>query len=196
MPGVGYSNCYMSHILAISGSLRQRSFNAGLLRAAQELAPADMHIALYHGLGSLPLYNPDLEAAGVPAPVAELQDLARSADALLIATPEYNYSIPGVLKNAIDWLSRPPATTPLKRKPAGVIGASAGPGGTIRAQLALRQCFVFTETLAMLRPEFLLSTATAKFDDAGRLTDETSRRLLGEYLAALAAWIALVAPAR
>src|SRR6185312_11586029 len=152
-------NSSMLNVLAISGSLRSASFNTGLLRAAQELAPAAMTIHLYTGLSAIPPYNQDVEASGIPESVAELKAAVAASGALLIATPEYNYSIPGVLKNAIDWVSRPPATTPLKRKPVGIIGATAGNGGTIRAQLALRQCFVFTESYAMLKPEFLLAAA-------------------------------------
>lgn len=176
-------------ILGISGSLRAASFNTGLIWAARELAPGGMEIVPYDGLSALPLYNQDLESAGPPPPVLELKEAVRTADGLLIATPEYNYSIPSPLKNAIDWLSRPPATTPLKRKPAGIIGASGGTSGTARAQLALRQCFVFTETLAMLKPEFLLPLAAQKFDAANRLTDEDTRQRLSRYLTALAGWV-------
>ncbi|HUX67281.1 MAG TPA: NADPH-dependent FMN reductase [Terriglobales bacterium] len=178
----------MPRILAISGSLRQASLNTALLRAAQELAPPGMAISLYPGLGALPPYNQDVELAGDPAPVADLKAAVRAADALLIATPEYNYAVPGVLKNALDWLSRPAAASPLKGKPAAILGVSLGGGGTARAQLVLRQSFLFTETYAMLKPEFALARASEKFDAAGRLTDESTRQRLAEFLQALAAW--------
>lgn len=176
------------HFFAISGSLRAASLNTALLRAAQELAPPGMAITLYEGLGAIPPYNQDVEQAGDPAPVAELKAAVRAADALLIATPEYNYAVPGVLKNAIDWLSRPAATTALKGKAVGILGASMGGGGTVRAQLVLRQCFLFTETYAMLKPEFALAGAGEKFDAAGRLVDEATRQRLAEFLQALAVW--------
>jgi chromate reductase len=175
-------------ILGFAGSLRRASYNRALLRAAQELAPADLAITVFD-LAPIPLYNADVEAAGDPEPVAALKNAVRQADGLLIATPEYNYSVPGVLKNAIDWASRPPASTPLKGKPAMLMGVSSGMSGTMRAQLALRQSFVFTQTLAMLQPEVLVAKAQEKFDSGGRLTDEPTRQHLGKALAAFADWV-------
>jgi chromate reductase len=174
-------------ILGIAGSLRAGSLNRALLRAARELAPPGMRIDDFD-IAPIPAYNADVEAAGDPPPVAALKQAIREADALLFATPEYNYGIPGVLKNAIDWASRPPARTPLRGKPAAIMGASVGSGGTIRAQLALRQCFVFTQTLALLQPEVLVAKAEAKFDAEGRLVDEPTRGHVHKLLEALRDW--------
>jgi chromate reductase, NAD(P)H dehydrogenase (quinone) len=175
-------------ILGIAGSLRAGSFNRALIRAAAELAPEGLEVHNFDGLGAIPLYDADVEAKGDPEPVAALKTAIRDADALLIATPEYNYGIPGVLKNAIDWASRPPGRSVLNRKPAALMGASAGATGTARAQLALRQSFVFTETYALLRPEVLVARAQEKIDAAGRVTDEPTRQRIRELLEALAQW--------
>ena len=174
-------------VLGIAGSLRKASFNRALLRAAQELAPKGMEITEFD-LASIPLYNEDVEKQGDPGPVAALKDAIRDADALLFVSPEYNYGIPGVLKNAIDWVSRPPGKSPLTGKPAAIMGASQGTGGTIRMQLALRQTFLFTETYAMLKPEVYVARAQDKFDAEGRLTDEKTREFVGALLAALVPW--------
>jgi len=176
-------------VLGIAGSLRAGSYNRALLRAAGALAPAGMEIVLFEGLREVPPYDADVDAAGEPAEVAALRQAIGKADGLLFATPEYNYSVPGVLKNAIDWASRPVHRSVLQRKAAGIVGASAGASGTIRAQLALRQSFVFTETYAMLRPEFFLPRASERFDVSGELTDEPTREHLRQFLAALDAWI-------
>lgn len=175
-------------VLGVCGSLRRGSFNRGLLNAALDLAPPDMRISIYPDIGDIPLYNFDVEQAGVPAAVERFKSAIAEADALLIATPEYNYGTTGVLKNAIDWASRPPQGTPLRRKPVGLIGASRGRSGTIRAQLHLRQVFIFTESYVMLRPEVLVQMAPEKFDDAGRLTDEPTREFLRKHLEALVEW--------
>jgi len=174
-------------VLGIAGSLRKASFNRALLRAAQELAPREMEIAVFD-LAPIPLYNEDVEKQGDPGPVAALKDAIRFADALLVVSPEYNYGIPGVLKNAIDWASRPPGKSPLNGKPAAIMGASQGTGGTIRMQMALRQTFVFTQTYAMLQPEVYVARAQDKFDAEGRLTDEKTREFVGKLLAALVPW--------
>src|SRR2546427_11679740 len=142
-----------------------------LLRAAIELATTGMEITTFKRLGDIAPYNDDVMAKGDPEPVAALKTAIREADALLIATPEYNYGVPGVLKNAIDWASRPPGKSVLNRKPAAIMGATPGGTGTARAQLALRQSFVFTETYALLRPELLVARAHERIDAAGRLTD-------------------------
>jgi chromate reductase len=115
-----------------------------------------------------------------------------AADALLIATPEYNYSIPGVLKNALDWASRPPKTSCLRRKPIGIVGASSGESGTMRGQLALRQMFVFTDSLVMVQPELRVANAGQRFDQEGMLVDEDLRERLRAYLVALVEWARLV----
>jgi chromate reductase len=174
-------------VCGIAGSLRAASFNRALLRAAQELAPEGMQIAPFD-IGAVPLYNGDVEAAGDPPAVAALKAAIRDADALLIATPEYNFGVPGVLKNAIDWASRPPGKSPLNGKPAAIMGATPGLGGTGRAQMALRQSFVFTQTLVLVAPEVLVTRAQDKFDASGRLTDEATRGFVRKLLEGLAAW--------
>ena len=181
-------------VLGIPGSLRAGSFNRALLRAAVELAPAGMEITIFDGLGAVPLYDADVEAKGDPAPVAALKTAIREAGALLIATPEYNYSVPGVLKNAIDWASRPPGKSVLNGKPAAILGASPGGTGTARAQLALRQSFVFTDTPTVLRPEVLVPRAHEKIDAQGRLTDEPTRQSIRKLLEALVQWEARLRP--
>ncbi len=181
-------------VLAIPGSLREGSYNRGLLRAARELAPTTVDIELYDSLAEIPPYNEDVERRGTPSVVRELKDRIDRAGALLIATPEYNYSIPGVLKNAIDWASRPADRTPLRNKPTGILGASVGNFGTARAQLALRQVFVFTGTPAMLKPELLVFNAADRFSADGELTDESTRGLLRDYLREFEHWARENAP--
>jgi len=181
-------------ILGICGSLRGGSFNRALLNAAVELAPDELTITVFDGLAAVPPYNGDVEAQGDPGPVAAFKSAIREADALLIATPEYNYGVPGVLKNALDWASRPPGKSVLNRKPAAIMGASMGGTGTARAQLALRQSFVFTETYVMLRPELLVARAQEKVDAQGRLTDETTRKLVRQLLESLRDWTRRLAP--
>jgi chromate reductase len=176
-------------IAGIVGSLRQGSFNGGLLRAAVELAPPTLHITI-HDLLPIPLYNGDVEARGVPEAVVALREAVRVADGLLIATPEYNHGVPGVLKNAIDWLSRPPRASALNGKPAGLMGASPGMTGTARAQSQLRQAFVFTNTYAMTQPEILEARAHEKFDQSGTLIDQATRDVLAGFLMAFSAWVA------
>jgi chromate reductase, NAD(P)H dehydrogenase (quinone) len=177
-------------VAGIIGSLREGSFNKGLLRAAMELAPAGMEIKIYNRLGEIPPYNDDVFQKGDPEPVADFKSFIANADALLIATPEYNYGIPGVLKNAIDWASRPAGKSVLNRKPAALMGCSPGLGGTIRAQHALRQSFVFTETYAMLQPEIKIPSAAPLFDSSGKLTDENTRQYIKRFLESFANWIA------
>src|SRR5690606_28963397 len=138
-------------VCGIAGSLRQGSYNRALLRAAQELAPPGMEIRVFERLREVPPYDADLEAMGDPEPVRALKQAIAEADALLIATPEYNHGVPGVLKNAIDWASRPPRSSVLSGKPTAIFGASPGVTGTARAQAALRQSFVFTNTPAVLQ---------------------------------------------
>ena len=168
-------------VVGFAGSLRRGSYNRALLRAAAELAPQTLHIVI-HELDSIPLYNGDLEAAGVPPSVGQLRDAIRRADGLLIATPEYNHGVPGVLKNAIDWLSRPPGDSALNGKVAAVMGASPGITGTARSQSQLRQAFVFTNTYALLQPEVLVGRAHEKFDADGRLVHQATRDFLSTFL--------------
>ena len=175
------------HILGFSGSLRRGSLNTALLRAAQEVLPEGVTLEIFN-LSAIPLYNADVEAVGVPEPVKDFKTRIAAADALSIATPEYNYSIPGVLKNAIDWASRPPKDSPLNGKPLAIMGASGGPSGTMRAQMHLRQVCVFTNMLPLNKPEVYVMKAFEKFDSAGKLVDEPTRQRIHELLEALATW--------
>ena len=168
-------------VVGFAGSLRRGSYNRALLDGATELAPPTLHIVV-HDLAAIPLYNGDLEAAGVPDSVAELRSAVRDADALLIATPEYKHGVPGVLKNTIDWLSRHPRDSALNGKVAAIVGASPGFTGTARAQSQLRQAFVFTNTYALLQPEVLVARTHEKFDAEGRLTDQATRDFLVTFL--------------
>ena len=163
-------------VCGIAGSLRRESYNRSLLRAAVTLAPDGMEIVVFDRLGEIPPYNADVEAAGDPEPVAALKAAIRAADALLVVTPEYNYGVPGVLKNAIDWASRPPTGSVLVGKAVALMGASPGRTGTARAQLALRQSFVFTQSLALPGPEVLVAEAAQRFTPDGTLKDEDTRR--------------------
>jgi chromate reductase len=175
-------------ILGIAGSLRQASYNKSLLRAATELAPETLAIEAWERLGEIPPYNEDVEKAGVPEPVAAFRDAIARADALLVATPEYNYGVPGVLKNAIDWASRPPRKSALDFKPVAILGASRGAGGTARGQLALRQSFLFTRSPVLFDPEVLVAKADEKFDAQGNLTDEKTREFVKRLMVALDGW--------
>jgi chromate reductase len=173
-------------VLGFAGSLRQGSYNKAALRAALELAPAGMTIETFD-LSPIQPYNEDVKQHGFPPPVQEFREKIRAADALLIVTPEYNYSIPGVLKNAIDWASRPP-DQPFEEKPIAIMGASPGRLGSARAQYHLRQCFVFLNGLVINRPEVMIGNASEKFDEQGRLTDQPTRELIAKLLAALVDW--------
>lgn len=175
-------------VVGIAGSLRRASYNKALLRAAQELAPERLRIEI-HEIAEIPLFNEDVEAAGVPPAVTALREAIAAADGLLIATPEYNHGTPGVMKNTIDWLSRPPRKSVLGGKPAALMGASPGTTGTARGQSQLRQAFVFTDTPAMLQPEVLVGRAHERFDAEGRLTDEKVRSYLVMFLEHFAEWI-------
>jgi chromate reductase len=174
-------------VLGIAGSLRQASFNRALLRAAVELAPPAMALTVFD-LIAVPLYNADVEATGDPPAVAALKLAICDADAVLMVTPEYNHGVPGVMKNAVDWASRPPRSAALDRKPVGIIGASPGQTGSARGQSQLRQAFEFTNSYCMPQPEILVFRAHEKFGADGRLTDEATRKYLGAYLEALLAW--------
>ncbi|HEU4652017.1 MAG TPA: NAD(P)H-dependent oxidoreductase [Croceibacterium sp.] len=175
-------------ILGVAGSLRAGSFNRSLLRAAVELAPHDMTIEVFD-LAVVPLYNGDVEAAGDPPGVAAFKQAIAAADGVLMATPEYNHGVPGVMKNAVDWASRPPREAPLGGKPVGLIGASPGITGTARGQSQLRQAFEFTNSYCMPQPELLVFKAHEKFDAEGRLTDSATGEYLARYLAAFAEWV-------
>lgn len=173
-------------ILGIAGSLRKSSFNRGLLRAAHKLTPEGVVIEDFD-LEGVPLYNQD-DDGNPPARVTEFKTRIRAADAILFVTPEYNYSIPGVLKNAIDWASRPYGDSAWDGKPVAVMGATSGLQGTSRAQYHLRQCFVFLNMYPVNRPEVMIAGASQKFDAAGNLTDEKAQELIGRLLVALSDW--------
>ena len=179
------------NLLGIAGSLRAGSFNASLIRAAAAAAPDGMEVAPFDRLGDVPPYNDDVRQQAFPEPVAALGDRIRAADGVLIATPEYNYGVPGVLKNAIDWVSRLPEQ-PFRDKPIGIMGAAMGNLGTARSQYDLRRSFIFLEGLVMNRPEIFVGGAHTKFDDDGALTDGPTRDLLADYMKAFAAWIGRV----
>lgn len=178
------------NVLALSGSLREKSYNTALLREASRLAPAGMAIEIVP-IRDIPLYDADIEARGFPAAVTALSGKVKDADALLIATPEYNFSFPGVLKNTIDWLSRPPLDTALVRKPVAIIGAG-GRLGSARAQYHLRQVCGCLSLLPVPRPEVFVLNAWEKFDTQGRLTSEADVKQLTDLLAALADWTGLL----
>jgi chromate reductase len=175
-------------VTAFAGSLRAESFNRALLGAAVEVAPEGMTIEI-QDISAIPLYDADLEAAGLPESVAAFRRAIAAADGLLIATPEYNHGVSGVTKNAIDWASRPPRQSPLDGKPVGIMGASPGMTGTARGQSQLRQAFGFTNSYCMPQPEILVARAHEKFDAEGRLTDVATREHLAKYLSAFAGWV-------
>src|SRR5437867_2948922 len=164
-------------ILGISGSLRAESYNTGLLRAAQELAPDGIVLELYDALAELPPYNQDVQDSEPPASVEDLRGRLAAADALLIATPEYNGSIPGVLKNAIDWASRPFPDNSLRGKPVAIVGASTGAYGALWAQADLRKVLGIAGA-RVLEGELAVPHAQDRFDEDGRLADEMVRERL------------------
>jgi chromate reductase len=170
-------------VLGISGSLRQGSYNSMALRAAQKLAPAGMKLDIAD-IGRIPLYNDDVRAAGEPPEVAALKAQIRAADAVLLVTPEYNFSIPGVLKNTLDWLSRPPQP-PFDGKPVAIMGASPGPVGTARVQYDLRKVLGFMNTFTVNKPEVFISFAQNKFNAQGELTDEPTGKFIADLLVSL-----------
>lgn len=173
-------------ILGISGSLRKGSYNTALIRIAGEECPPGIQLVIAD-IAQIPLYNEDVRLEGEPLPVTTLKEQIRAADALLIATPEYNYSIPGVLKNALDWASRPPEASPLRSKPLAIMGAG-GLMGTARAQYHLRQVAVFTNMLPLNKPELFVRKAAEKFDAEGNPRDPMLRDRIRNLIEALAAW--------
>jgi len=175
-------------VIGIAGSLRRASYNRGLIRAAVDVAPEAIRV-VPHEIGDLPLYNADLEALGDPEPVRRLKEAIAAADALLTATPEYNHCVPGVLKNAIDWASRPARQSALTSKPIAIMGASTGGGGTARAQAHLRDGLAYTGGLVMPLPEVLVPLAESRFDDEGSLTDDGTRLAVHDLLVSLADWV-------
>ena len=175
-----------TRILGIAGSLRRNSYNRAALRAAQQLVPEDATLDVIE-IDGIPGFSEDDERHP-PAKVAELKKRIREADSVLIVTPEYNYSIPGVLKNAIDWASRPYGDSAWTGKPVAVMGASLGQLGTARAQYHLRQVFVFLNMYPLNQPEIMIGNAPAHFDTQGNLTNETTKDLIRQLLRNLVRW--------
>src|SRR5215470_14937707 len=167
-------------ILGIAGSLRRESYNRAALREATKLLPEDTALDTFE-LNGIPGFNQD-EEQNPPAKVVELKRRVGESDAVLIVTPEYNYSMPGILKNAIDWASRPYGDSAWDGKPVAIMGASAGLQGTSRAQYHLRQCFVFLNMYSLNRPEVMVAGASQKFDADGNLTDEKAKEMVGRLL--------------
>lgn len=173
-------------ILAFAGSLRKGSFNRALLRAAKELLPEEAAMDIFD-LAGIPVFNQD-EENDLPEQVKALKAKLRAADAVLIATPEYNYSIPGILKNAIDYATRPSGDNSFAKKPVAVMGASTGMFGTARAQYHLRQVLVSLDMYPLNRPEVMVTLAESKIDSNGVLTDPRTRDMIGRLLVNLVAW--------
>lgn len=170
---------------AMSGALD--SYNRAVLRAAEDLVPDGMNVT-EHRIGDIPLYDHDVEQQGDPEPVARFKSAIAAADALLIITPEYQHGVPGVLKNALDWASRPPRESPIKGKPVAVMGASPGMTGTARAQTQLRQTLVYNGCPILPPPEVLISKVHERAED-GVLTDETTRGFIADALERLVTWV-------
>jgi chromate reductase len=174
-------------ILGFAGSLRKRSFNKMLLRAAVEVAPDEVELEVFD-LEGIPPFNQDLESSPHEK-VKAFKEKVKAADGVLIVTPEYNYSVPGVLKNALDAASRPYGTSPFEGKPVAIMGASIGMLGTARAQYHLRQTMVFFNAFPLNRPEIMVPFAEKKFDETGKLIDEMTREKVKELLVELVKWI-------
>jgi chromate reductase len=176
-------------ILGLAGSLRRASFHRGIVRAAHDVAPESMSCENFD-LARIPYFNQDLEDEGNPEPVKELREKIRAYDAVLIATPEYDYAIPGVLTAALDWALRSRYDpTPLRHKPVGLVGASPGGGGTARGQMVLRQILLHPAAYVMPEPQMLIPFSRQKFDaESGDLVDEETRNKLRRFLEALVEW--------
>ena len=174
------------NILGFAGSLRSGSYNRALLRATLELLPGDANLEIFE-LDGIPSYNQDLDSS-VPEKVKEFKRKIKAADAILIVTPEYNYSVPGVLKNAIDWASRPYGDNSLESKPVAIMSASTGMLGGARAQYHLRQTFVFLNMHPVNRPEVMVNFAAQKFDEKGKLIDQKTQDLIKQLLDNLVSW--------
>jgi len=176
-------------LVTIVGSLRQGSYNRMIANSLQDLAPAGVSITLAPSIAGIPLYDSDLQAKGFPETVTALAHAIEGADGVIVVTPEYNYSVPGVLKNAIDWLSRL-SPQPLAGKPLVIQSASMGVMGGVRAQYHLRQILVFLDALVLNKPEVMVGAAQTKVDaDKGILTDEPTRQFIAGQLEAFAAFV-------
>lgn len=177
----------MAELIGVSGSLRAGSYNTALLRAAAELVPDGTTLEVV-SIDSVPLYNADLDVDVGPEPVRLLKRKIADADGLVIASPEYNYGVPGVLKNAIDWASRPAYTSVLARKPVAIMGASMSLSGSVRAQAQLKQVLLGTLSLVFPYPEVAVGVCHTKFDE-GRLADDATRAIVEKMLAAFVNWL-------
>jgi chromate reductase, NAD(P)H dehydrogenase (quinone) len=175
----------MVELLGICGSLRKASLNRALLDAVCSAMPANAGMTIYSAL-DLPIFNSDLED---PLGVVELKAAITRADGIVFGVPEYNYSIPGGLKNAIDWVSRPPQSSPLRGKPVAMVGAATGMSGTIRAQGHLRQMLLFSDSPCLSQPEVLIPRAQERFDAAGQLVDPSTRALIEKFATAMVAFV-------
>ena len=175
-------------VLGIAGSLRRESWNRKLLRAAVDLAPEDMRIEVFD-IADVPLYSGDLDGDEKPAPVAALKRAIGEADGLLVVSPEYNYGIPGVLKNALDWASRPGFRSELVGKPSAVMGASPGAAGTVRAQADVRRVLLATLSRVLPYADVAVPAVAQKFDAEGRLADAQTEKIVRGFLVAFRDWI-------
>ena len=175
----------MVALLGICGSMRKASLNRALLAAVRDELPPGAAMALYDDL-DLPIFNSDLDE---PPGVVRLKAAIAAADGVVFSVPEYNYSIPGGLKNALDWVSRPPPKSPLRGKPVGMVGAASGMSGTIRAQAHLRQMLLYSDSPCLSQPEVLIPRAQERFDAEGRLTDASTRTLIASFGAAMVAFV-------
>ena len=175
----------MLQVLGISGSLRDDSYNRALLEAARQMSGTQMEITLIE-IGDLPHFDADVEAEGDPEVVKDFKNAIRAADALLIATPEYQHGIPGVLKNALDWASRPPSDSPIGGKPTAIMGATTGAFGTARAQQDLREVLIYNDCPMVMTPEVLVADAASKVDESGEFTDEETLDFVRQLLDGLA----------
>ena len=180
-------------ILALAGSLRQGSYNRGLLRAAQEVAPAWVEVQFFD-IGQLPFFNEDVEAAGDPEPVRRFKEAIATSNAVLIATPEYNGAVPGVLANAIDWASRPPGRGVLRNKPVALMSAVLGKSGSANAQAAMRGVLGRIGAVVVPDPQILVPQAARLFDEQVDLRDESTREEIRQLVEAVAHWCRRVQP--
>jgi chromate reductase len=177
-------------IVGLCGSLRAGSLNRMAMNLAGELMPEGMHLS-EAGIRDVPFFDGDTLAEGLPAPVATLRERIRKADAVLIVTPEYNFSVPGVLKNALDWISRG-EDQPFAFKPVAIISASPGPLGGARVQYDLRRVMLFMNAQVLAKPEIFIAGAAGKFNAQGQCTDDTTRKFVGDQMLALQRWMAAV----
>jgi chromate reductase len=185
LAGIGARFVRMVALLGICGSLRKASLNRALLDAVREALPSHARMSIFEDL-DLPIFNSDLDD---PPSVVQLKAAIAAADGVVFGVPEYNYSIPGGLKNALDWVSRPPQHSPMRGKPIGMVGAASGMSGTIRAQTHLRQMLLFSDSPCLSQPEVLIPRAQERFDARGRLTDASTRTLLEKFGTAMVAFV-------